>query len=143
MAVLMRMGGMSLNNRFQLHVLAVSALMLCMTTAALALEPHVWVDDSWTGAGDCGGHNWGVDAFSTIAGALAAVDAGGTVSVIAGTYPERFTIGKAGVTLEGDGTHPAIAPSGTGTIILTTAANITIRGMEIRGASWGSGDQAM
>ncbi len=60
----------------------------------------VWVDVQWSGAANCGGHTWQVDAFNTIQAGLDAVKPGGAVSVLAGVYPERVTIAKP-LTLSG------------------------------------------
>ena len=49
--------------------------------------PTVYVDDDYTST-DCGGHFCGYDAFATLQEGIAAIDAGGTVNVAAGTYPE-------------------------------------------------------
>ena len=57
----------------------------------LSVSP-VFVDANWTGPGNCGGHNWGVDAFATIQAGVNAVSSGGTVNVDAGAYNEVVTI---------------------------------------------------
>src|SRR5688572_28823995 len=81
------------------------------------LAAQVWVNDNWvirtdtgpdglsvgdvvenTGAGDAGPvvtGVWGTDAFDAIADAVNAVDAGGTVNVLAGQYEENLDVNKA------------------------------------------------
>jgi parallel beta-helix repeat protein len=93
--------------------------------------PFVWVDDNWTGHGNCGGHNWGVDAFNNIHDGIDAVASGGTLDIAAGTYkvigqggPETddvLTINKDGVTIQG----------AAGTIIDGSGAETWVTGIEI------------
>lgn len=59
----------------------------------------VYVDGLYS-PGNAGGHDFGFDAFTTIAGGLAAVGSGGTVNVNAGTYSEYVHINKS-MTLNG------------------------------------------
>jgi len=62
---------------------------------AMAHPDEVWVDDSWTGPNDCGGHAWGYDAFATVGEAVDVVTAGGTVHVAGGTYTDHVVLDKA------------------------------------------------
>jgi len=71
----------------------------CSFTCYLA---EVWVDDNWTGPGDCGGHTWDYDAFAMIQDGIDAVADDGTVHVADGTYSENIVIGKT-LTLDGAG----------------------------------------
>ena len=107
-----------------------AAFDLCATLDAENICTHVdiaqplvtWANDDWTTqiAGDLvdvgGGemHVFGYDAFRTIQGAVNAVAAGGTTHVLAGTYAEDVTIGKA---LDLLGPNAAINPN-TGTRVL-------------------------
>jgi hypothetical protein len=61
---------------------------------AMGHPDEVWVDDSWTGPSDCGGHAWGYDAFASVNGALGVVADGGTVHVGPGLYTERVVIDR-------------------------------------------------
>jgi len=69
-----------------------SALTFTITPDAQASE--VWVDDDWTGYGDCGGHVWGYDAFKTIQSAVTAVAVNGKVNIRSGTYAEAVSTAK-------------------------------------------------
>ncbi|MBL0176721.1 MAG: hypothetical protein IPP94_15905 [Ignavibacteria bacterium] len=51
------------------------------------LVSTVYVDDNYTSS-SCGGHTWGVDAFTAIQAGIDAVASGGTVRVYPGTYSE-------------------------------------------------------
>lgn len=100
------------------------AAALCMGLASMAqaVSPTVvYVDDSFT-PGSCGGHTWGVDAFSNINAGVSAVAASGTVNVAAGTYHEsQIVVLFKGLTLQGagpavttiDGNNAVISGSGT------------------------------
>ncbi len=63
-------------------------------SVADAALSSAYVDDDFT-AGSAGGHTFGLDAFATIQEALAAVDAGGTVHVAAGTYTGIIEVTKS------------------------------------------------
>jgi len=56
-----------------------------ITTYEVLAPTEVWVDDSFTGPTDDGGHTWGYNAFATIQGGIDAVSAS-TVHVAAGNY---------------------------------------------------------
>jgi hypothetical protein len=106
----------------------------------------VWVDDSWTGPADCGGHVWGYDAFTNVQAAVTAVATGGTVNVAAGTYAGNVAINKA-LTLVGDPGDVSAGPGpsapvidggslpGDGFLIANGVADVTIKGFEIRNFS--------
>ncbi|MBN1671120.1 MAG: right-handed parallel beta-helix repeat-containing protein, partial [Kiritimatiellae bacterium] len=74
----------------------------------------------------------------TIQAALDAAGAYDVVRVLAGTYPETLTIGRA-VTLEGAGAGlTVIDGGGTGTVIHATGAtNVVIRGLTVRNGHHG------
>jgi len=55
-------------------------------TLSVPVPNVVWVDDDFTATGANGGHVWGYDAFATIQNGINAVNDGGTVNVLAGTY---------------------------------------------------------
>jgi len=59
----------------------------------------LYVDDSWTGPGDAGGHIWHTDAFSSVQEAVAAAAAGSTIEVAAGAYTESITVTTPGLTI--------------------------------------------
>ena len=77
-------------------VVMVSLVTLSRLWAAPA---QVYVDASFTPEA-CGGHTWGVDAFSTLQPALTAVADNGTVSVAAGVFAEKLVLNRP-VTLIG------------------------------------------
>jgi len=128
-------------------------LVICTLTAGLAastLPNQVYVNAGWTGAADCGGHGWQIDAFATIQDGIKAVKPGGIVSVAAGSYAERLTISKPLSLLgpqygidpngaEGRGTEARIIPPTHdislpgGVLIAVKANNVTIDGFTIDG----------
>ena len=61
----------------------------------------VYVDDDYT-SGSCGGHEWGYDAFATVADGLAAVAAGGTLTVAAGDYATENVVIDSAVVFAGE-----------------------------------------
>jgi len=65
-----------------------------LPVSELLYREAVFVDDDWTGPGDCGGHNWGVDAFATVQEGVNAVGPRGVVAVYDGTYDEDVTVNK-------------------------------------------------
>mgnify|MGYP006280297167 CR=1 FL=1 len=69
-------------------------LILVFIIGVCQAVPEVWVDDDYS-AGNAGSHTWGVDAFSNITNAIAAVDSGGIINVAAGLYNESISIGKS------------------------------------------------
>jgi hypothetical protein len=69
-------------------------LLLAMGLVVWANPNQVHVNAGWTGPENCGGHTWQTDAFATIQAGITAVAEGGTVTVMAGVYPERLTIDK-------------------------------------------------
>lgn len=75
--------------------------------------------------------------YPTIQQAINNAVTGDTIIVSGGPYPEKLTISTPGITLEGDGTHPVINPACVAgeSVIMPTAADITIRGFEITNAS--------
>ena len=105
------------------------------TLTATIGSPVVYVDDDYTDI-SCGGYTWGINAFSNIQGAVAAVSDGGTVYVAAGTYDENLVIGK-GLTLSGalssDAADiPIIDGSGTGVVVTIMANNVTVSGFKVQ-----------
>jgi hypothetical protein len=136
-------------------MVAVATLVGAPASASTSTLSAVYVDAAWSGLSvgtDPAGPATavGTDAFATIQEAIDAVDAGGTVHVAAGTYPELITITKA-VTLEGanagvdpnDGTRStesvidASGGGGTdnGIVIYGNASDVTIDGFELTGIS--------
>ncbi|MGE5483879.1 MAG: right-handed parallel beta-helix repeat-containing protein [Ignavibacteriales bacterium] len=88
----------------------------------------VAVDDDWAALADytmveAGGKDYyiGLNAFASVADAVAAVEAGGTVDVAAGTYIEQVEIAKP-LTLEGAGPDTVIKSPEVLTIGFTTSA---------------------
>ena len=77
-------------------------LALLLAVPAAWSAPRAWVDGRWDGPANCGGHQWQVDAFPTVQGALDKVAAGTTIEVAPGRYVERIAIMKS-VTLRGPG----------------------------------------
>ncbi len=108
-------------------------------TLPVAAPAHVWVDARWTGAHHCGGHNWQVDAFRRIQDAVNAVADGGSVTVAAGVYVEKVTIGKplsllgpgAGISPNAPGgdpfaANPARGNPGAEAVILPPSTRLTL-----------------
>ena len=112
----------------------------------------VYVDDGYAGLqddtlvsfpyGDNGDLIIGYNAFATIQAGVNAVAANGTVNVAAGTYNEAVTIGKkvtllgadadAGVSCAGQG--QSVIDADTGTAITIGAADVVVKGFELKGA---------
>ena len=125
------------------------------------LAAQVWVNDNWllrtdtgpqglsigdvvdnSGAGESGETvtaTWGVTGFGTISEAVHAVDAGGTVNVLAGRYRDNLTLDKS-VKLRGQGTGNTILRSSGAaeSIVLVRHAGVDISLITIDGGS-GSG----
>ena len=98
-----------MKNRLNIfHLICAAAVLLVTASAAggLPAPTVVWVDDDWTGPGDCGGHTWDYDAFATVQEGVDAVDVAGTVYLQPGLYPEQVVIGKDDLHLIG--TDPLI-----------------------------------
>jgi parallel beta-helix repeat protein len=74
----------------------------------------VWVDDDWTGEGNCGGHVWQYNAFDVIQDGVDVVNEGGTVEVHEGTYTENIDFkGKAITVRSTDPSDPAVVAATT------------------------------
>ncbi len=73
---------------------------------------------------------------ATIQAAVTAANPNDTIIISGGPYPERVTVNKAGLTLQGDGTYPTVNPVCTNgqEVIRPAAAGITIRGLRITNA---------
>lgn len=71
----------------------------------IAYDPPftVYVDDDWTGPENCGGHEWGVDAFAVINDALTIVTSGDVIDVAEGSYEEQLTVDGISITIIGAG----------------------------------------
>lgn len=100
-------------------------------------DGNIYVDATYFDADNDGGHDWGVDAFSTIADGISAATIDGTVYVFDGNYSEILTISQP---------MKIIGQSNTGTIVTApfgnnifdvNANNVTISGFEITGANGG------
>ncbi len=119
-------------------------------TANATVASTVWVDDNWQGTLTSGQivtapagegapsgtvFTYGVNAFSTIQAGINAVNSGGAVEVLPGSYTETDTVSKAGVTLAGYGTTaPTVTAPTTASyaaVISVAAANVTISGLNI------------
>ncbi len=121
-------------------------------TANATVASTVWVNDNWQGTLTSGQivtapagegapsgtvFTYGVNAFSTIQAGINAVNSGGAVEVLPGSYTETVTVGvgKAGVTLAGYGTTaPTVTVPTTASyaaVISVAAANVTISGLNI------------
>ena len=108
----------------------------------------IYVDDSWAGSLSGldlgGGKIFGVNAFSTIGDAISAVSSGGTIHVMAGSYPENINISKS-VNLRGF--NADINPNNTSRVpeaiingsITVNANNVSINGFTIHNESGTNG----
>jgi len=94
-------------------------------TVPVQMPSEVWVDSTYFDVDNDGGHNWGYDAFATIAGGVSAVAEGGTVYVNAGTYNEEIVINKA-LTLEGDVGDDGIGPGSDAPVIHNTTCSTNL-----------------
>ncbi len=97
-------------------------------------SPVVYVDDDWStlNLGDpvsAPAHYFGLDAFATIQEAVNAVDAGGAVKVLAGTYSGDVSIAKQ-LELIGDSSTP---PAVSGRIDVANADNVVIESFDVSG----------
>lgn len=75
-------------------------------------------------------------SYKTITAGVNAAGAGDTIIVHSGNYGEQVTIpsAKSGLTIQGDGTYPAVNPSmgeNAGTVFKVQAANVTIQGLSL------------
>ncbi len=83
------------------------------------------------------GVTWNVSAGGSIQAAINGAAGGDTIIVGAGTYAEQLVIpsGKAGLTIQGDGSYAQVAPNlGTATYataIMVNSDNVTLRGLDI------------
>ncbi|MCE9586299.1 peptidoglycan-binding protein [Candidatus Uhrbacteria bacterium] len=111
----------------------------------------VWVDAALDGTGgnplvSNGGQSYifGVNAFGTVQDGIDAVDAGGTVTVAAGTYDEQLTINKS-ITLTGAGndatTGTILASTATGYGATVSANDVSLNDIRIDRAGFGGGAQ--
>jgi CSLREA domain-containing protein len=125
-----------------IDILAAAPARITIPTAAPCTAPAtVYVDDNWVGVtpgtdpdGAGPATNFGCDSFATIQDGVNGVAAGGTVMVAAGTYDEDVSIGKASLTLVGEGsgvTNIRGAIGGDGATIHVLASNVTIAGFTI------------
>lgn len=125
--------------------LGIMAMPMAGTVEAVVGPSEVWVDDDWTGPGDCGGHSWNVDAFATIQEGIDAVATGGTVNVADGTYNENPSIDKSVTLLGAQSNVEPVAGGGAraggeSTIsggITITGDNTIINGFEITDVKYG------
>ncbi|NCA78050.1 MAG: hypothetical protein EOM90_17120, partial [Alphaproteobacteria bacterium] len=76
--------------------------------------------------------------YSTITQAITEADAGATLTVAAGTYPEHVTINKAGLTLNGTGAN--INGSNTGIVVTITANNVVFDGFQVQNSGLTASD---
>jgi LPXTG-motif cell wall-anchored protein len=110
-------------------VITVALLLIFgMTGTAFAVPgaTSIWVDDDYT-AGDCGGHTWGVDAFSTIGEGVTAAAAGDTVYVASGSYTENVNVDKE-ITLQGEDPSDTSVDGHGNPVFYVTADNVSISG---------------
>ena len=114
-------------------VLVLSFSLVAAVPAAAASE--VWVDDD----ADPGWYD--ATHLATVQGGVDAVDIGGTVHVLPGTYAEAITIGKANLTLQSESElgaiiRPATTPVGwPEAVIYITADGVMVDGFEIDGTT--------
>ena len=108
-----------------------------MTT--LSSGDAIYVDRLYTEE-SCGGHTWGVNAFTTIAEGIDAAGIGKTVYVVSDTYTENIEIDKP-LTLIGLSNDEEVKPTidgdgnnGTGIVVLITADNVTVDGFTVQNA---------
>ncbi|MEN6347526.1 MAG: right-handed parallel beta-helix repeat-containing protein, partial [Armatimonadia bacterium] len=126
---------------------SVVALVLLSSVAFAATA--VYVDDSWAGssvgATVGNGYTFGTNAFATVQAGIDAVEAGGTVNVAAGNYPEDLRVAKS-VTLRGPnaGINPVTNGAARGLEAQLESVNVpndadinglTIDGLKFSGSS--------
>ena len=129
-------GKMRTNTRnFRLALTSLTLVTLLLSMFAVA--PVYGQTTHYVNPDDiCGGNT---PCYTTIQAAINAAAAGDTIIVAAGTYPEQLVIGKARITLQGDGSYPMIKPALAtsnkyDTVISIRAADITIKGLDISNA---------
>ena len=119
--------------RFMVAALCLSLLFCLGGSVAWAANP-VYVDDDF----NSGTPGWGVDHFATIQNGVNAVDAGGTVSVAAGTYVEDNILISQGMTVQGAGVGSSIidasASVATGSVVKIniTSGDVLFDGFTIK-----------
>ncbi|MCL9970916.1 hypothetical protein MX569_09985 [Anoxybacillus kestanbolensis] len=118
-----------LNNRPALGYPSVASLQAALDQA---VNQVVDLDNIYVQAGAVGGNGSRANPFGTIPQGIAAVNPGGTVHILSGTYPitSQIVVNKAGITLKGE---PGTLLFLQADIIamLITAANTTIDGLTI------------
>jgi hypothetical protein len=112
------------------EVCAALLLLLAAPFAATAAPAQCAADALCVGPGQ---------QFATLAAALAAVPAGGTIDIVAGTYREAARIDRPGVTLRGIGGRPhfdctGVRPANDKACLLVAANGVTFDNLEISGA---------
>ncbi len=105
------------------------------TTVSFPGPSVVWVDDDYCSACGNDGHIWNYDAFDVIQDGVDKVLSGGTVHVLAGTYPESVTVNKP-VSLLGVGSDVVVVDgtdaAGSRGFYVDRADDVTISGFKIR-----------
>lgn len=83
-------------------------------------------------AGSIGGNGSRANPFGTIPQGIAAVNAGGTVHILEGTYPltAQINVNKAGITLLGEN-NPVLLLQAAVIPLLISASNVTVDGLTI------------
>src|SRR5690606_9520513 len=74
---------------------------------------------------------FGIDAFATISDAVDAVQAGGTVHILAGEYNESIVVNKAGVRLLGAGRDVTFVRGNGQPAITINASGVTVQGLDL------------
>ena len=98
----------------------------------------MWVDDDWTGPGNCGGHEWQVNAFNIIQDAIDAAPADYSIYVAAGTYEEHLTWTSKPLSLTGAGAGKTIV-DGTKSGRCLTMTDVP-EGSEVEGFTFTNGE---
>jgi hypothetical protein len=97
-----------------------------------AINELVDPNNVYVRAGEVGGNGSIAHPFGTITQGIAAVNAGGTVHILSGTYPitTQIVVNKVGITLLGEAGTQLLLQANI-IPLLITAANITIDGLTI------------
>jgi hypothetical protein len=124
-----QVAGTLLTNRPVAGYLTVASVQAALNNA---INEIVDPNNIFVSAGAVGGNGSAAQPFGTITQGIAAVNTGGTVQILSGTYPitTQIVVNKAGITLKGEAGTQLLLQADL-IPLLITAPNVTVEGLTI------------